>query len=53
MNFWKSLYGHDRNGDYRKKYEDPIYDTNIDVSMKEIVDFEVYGQPNIKEVNSK
>jgi hypothetical protein len=47
------IFYHDRNWDYWKHYGDPIYDAYSDVSIEEIVDFEVYGQPNIEEVNSE
>jgi len=46
------IFDHDRNRNCWKHNGDPIYDAYRDVSMEEIVDFEVYGQPNIKEVHS-
>jgi hypothetical protein len=42
------IFYHNRNEDYWKHYEDHVYDAYSDVSMKGIVDFEAYGQPNNK-----
>jgi hypothetical protein len=53
MDITIQIFYHDRNWNYWKHYGDPIYDAYSDVSIEEIVDFEVYGKPNIEEINSE
>lgn len=51
MDITFQIFDHDRNDDCWEHYGDHIYDAYSDVFNEEIVDFEVYGQGIIEEVN--